>query len=104
MCWFRRAVFHRRYVPIKSVDRFKYLEGIVTSDCSINAELITQIQAVSSEYGRLRERFFDSYDLTLSIKLKVSIKYLTPLLTYGCETWTLIDKTSVNSAQSSNVI
>ena len=35
-------------MPIKSVNRFKYLGSIVTSDCSVNAELITRIQAVSS--------------------------------------------------------
>ena len=34
-------------MPIKSVNRFKYLGSIVTSDCSVNAELITRIQAVS---------------------------------------------------------
>ena len=76
-------------MPIKSVNRFKYLGSIVTSDCSVNAELITRIQAVSSAYGRLRERVFDSHDLTLSTKLKVYVQCLTPLLTYGCETWTL---------------
>ena len=76
-------------MPIKSVNRFKYLGSIVTSDCSVNAELITRIQAVASAYGRLRERVFDSHDLTLSTKLKVYVQCLTPLLTYGCETWTL---------------
>lgn len=76
-------------MPMKSVNRFKYLGSIVTSDCSVNAELITRIQAVSSAYGRLRERVFDSHDLTPSTKLKVDVHCLTPLLTYGCEAWTL---------------
>ena len=76
-------------MPIKSVNHFKYLGSIVTSDCSVNAELITRIQAVSCPYGRLRERVFNSHDLTLSTKLKVYVQCLTPLLTYGCETWTL---------------
>ena len=76
-------------MPIKSVNRFKYLGSIVTSDCSVNAELIARIKAVSCAYGRLRERVFDSHDLTLSTKLKVYVQCLTPLLTYGCETWTL---------------
>ena len=76
-------------MPIKTVNRFKYLGSIVTSDCSVNAELIAPIKAVSCAYGRLRERVFDSHDLTLSTKLKVYFQCLTPLLTYGCETWTL---------------
>ena len=75
--------------PIKSVNRFKYLGSIVTNDCSMNTELITRIQALSSAYGRLRERVFDSHDLTISTKLKVYAQCLTPLLTYGFEIWTL---------------
>lgn len=75
--------------PLKSVSQFKYLGSIVTSDGSVNAELITRIQALSSAYGRLRERVFDSHDITISTKLKVYVQCLLPLLTYGCETWTL---------------
>ena len=75
--------------PIKSMNRFKYLGSIVTNDCSMNTELITHIQALSSAYGRLRERVFDSHDLTISTKLKVYAQCLTPLLTYGSKTWTL---------------
>lgn len=75
--------------PLKSVNHFKYLGSIVTSDGSMNAELVTRIQALSSAYGRLRERVFDSHDITISTKLKVYVQCLLPLLTYGCETWTL---------------
>ena len=86
--WSRRTVFHWRYTnqkrkPFQISREYRYQR------CSVNAELITRIQAVSYAYGRLRERVFDSHDLTLSTKLKVYIQCLTPLLTYGCETWTL---------------
>ena len=57
--------------PIQSVNRFKYLGSIVTSDGTVDVELITRIQALSAAYGRLRDRVFDSHDLTLSTKLKV---------------------------------
>ena len=76
-------------MPIKSINHFKYLGSIVASDCSVNAELITRIQAVSCAYSRLCESVFDSHDLTLSTKLKVYVQCLTPLLTYSCEAWTL---------------
>ena len=89
MCIGSEEQFFINGMPIQSVNRFKYLGSIVTSDCSGNTELITRIQAISSAYGRLRERVFDSHDLTLSTKLKVYVQCLTPLLTYGCETWTL---------------
>ena len=71
--------------PVKNVNRFKYFDSIVTSDCSVREELVTRIQAISTAYGRLRDRVFDSHDLTPSTKLKVYTQCLTPLLTYGCE-------------------
>ena len=89
MCIGPEVTFFIDDVPIKNVSRFKYLGSIVTSDCSMNAELVARIQATSSGYGRLRERVFDSHDLTVSTKLKVYVQCLMPLLTYGCESWTL---------------
>ena len=74
---------------LKNVNRFKYLGSFVTSDCSMKVEITTRIQAVSSAYGRLRKRVFDSHDLTTPTKIKVYAHCLMPLLTYGCETWTL---------------
>ena len=74
---------------LQNVKRFKYLESIVTRDCSIKEELIGRIQAVSSAYGRLRNRVFDSHDLTPSTKIKIYVQCLIPLLTYDSETWTL---------------
>ena len=75
--------------PIQSVNRFKYLGSIVTSDGTVDAKLITCIQALLAAHGRLGDRVFNSHDLTLSTKLKIYTQCLTPLLTYGCETWTL---------------
>ena len=75
--------------PIKNVTQFRYLGSIANKDCSIKEELITRIQSVSSAYGRLRERVFDSHDLTISTKLNVYVQCLTRLLMYSSETWTL---------------
>ena len=77
------------HITAFGVNRFKYFGSIVTSDCSVREELVTRIQAISTAYGWLRDRVFDSHDLTPSTKLKVYTQCLTPLLTYGCETWTL---------------
>ena len=44
---------------LKNVNRFKYLDSFVTSDCSVKEEITTRIQAVSSACGRLRKRVFD---------------------------------------------
>ena len=50
-------------IPIKSVNRFKYLASILTSDCLTKVKLITRIQALSAAYDRLRDRVFNSHDL-----------------------------------------
>lgn len=76
-------------VALKNVKRFKYLGSYVSSDCSVREEITSRIQAVSSAYGRLRSRVFDSHDLTPSTKIKVYSQCLMPLLMYGSETWTL---------------
>ena len=90
---------------LQNVKRFKYLGSIVTSDCSIKEELIARIQAVSSAYGRLRNRVFNSHDLTPSTKIKVYVQCLIPLLTYGCETCTLYRHNIITSSvQFNNVI
>lgn len=75
--------------PLQNVKRFKYLGSFVSKDCSMKEELTSRIQAVSSAYGRLRSRVFDSHDLTTSTKIQVYNQCLMPLLMYGCETWTL---------------
>ena len=91
-------------MPITSINCFKYLGSIVTSDCSVNAELITRIQAVSCAYGRLRERVFDSHDLTLLTKLKVCVQCFMPLLTYIVKPGQCIKTTSISFVQFSNDI
>ena len=71
---------------LKNVYRFKYLGSFVTSDCSMNVEITTRVQAVSSAYDRLQKRVIDYHDLKTSTKIKVYTHCLMLLLTYGCET------------------
>ncbi|XP_057296128.1 uncharacterized protein LOC130625064 [Hydractinia symbiolongicarpus] len=86
------AIFSNSSFELINVKRFKYLCSFVSRDCSMKGELTVRFQAVSSAYGRLRNRVFDSHDLTTSTKIKVWKQCLLSLLLYGNETWTLYHK------------
>ena len=89
MCIGNTADFYVDGIKLVNVPHFKYLGSILSSDCSMRAELTSRIQAVSCAYGRLRKRVFDSRDLTVSTKIAVYNQCLMPLLLYGSESWTV---------------
>ena len=89
MCMGPEVIFFVDEIPLKNVDRFKYLGSFVTKDCKLQVELTSRIQATSSAFGRLRHRVFDNRDLTISTKIAVYKQCLLPILLYGSETWTL---------------
>ena len=89
MCIGNTADFYVDGIKLVNVTHFKYLGSILSSDCSMRAELTSRIQAVSCAYGRLRKRVFDSRDLTVSTKIAVYNQCLMPLLLYGSESWTV---------------
>ena len=89
MCMGPEVIFFVDEIPLKNVDRFKYLGSFVTKDCKLQVELTSRIQATSSAFGRLRHRVFDNRDLTISNKIAVYKQCLLPILLYGSETWTL---------------
>ncbi|EDO34006.1 predicted protein [Nematostella vectensis] len=60
MCIGNTADFYVDGIKLVNVTHFKYLGSILSSDCSMRAELTSRIQAVSCAYGRLRKRVFDS--------------------------------------------
>ena len=77
------------HVKLKTVERFKYLGSYVNQACNLKAEITARIQAVSSCYYNLKERVFDSHDLTTFTKISIYKQCLLPILLYGSETWTL---------------
>ncbi|PFX30561.1 Protein sidekick-1 [Stylophora pistillata] len=89
LCIGNTAEFFVDGTKLANVDLFKYLGSYVSSDCSMNEELVSRIQATSCAFGRLRKRVFDSHNLTAPTKVAVYNQCLMPLLMYGSETWTL---------------
>jgi hypothetical protein len=72
---------------IEEVKYFNYLGSIVNDRANMDEEITNRLNAASRSFWRLRERVFDSHDLTLSTKIAVYKAVVIPTMTYGCETW-----------------
>ena len=73
--------------PLVRVDCFKYLGSYLSSAADIDHEVKSRISAASRSFGRLRDRVFDSHELSLSTKLLVYRAVVIPTLLYGSESW-----------------
>lgn len=77
---------------LKTVDSFKYLGSVISSDGSLDGEIAARISKGSQALGRLRNRVLNHHNVTLSTKLKVYNAVVLPSLLYGCETWTIYQR------------
>lgn len=70
------------------VEQFKYLGATVTADNNITEEIKGRVQSANRCVYSLKD-LFKSKTLTRYSKLKVYTTVIRPILTYGCETWTI---------------
>ena len=64
MCTGPDVTFEIDGQPLKNIDHFQYLGSHLSADCQMNYTLKSRIQAASCAFGHLRERVFDSHDLS----------------------------------------
>ena len=50
---------------------FTYLGSIISSDCSVDTEIINRIGKASASFGQLRERVYLNRDLSIKTKMSV---------------------------------
>ena len=74
---------------LKAVNEFRYLGGLISSNCSIDADITSRIAKASATFGRLSRRQWNTWDVHLSTKLVVCKAAVTPVFLYNCETWTM---------------
>ena len=77
---------------LKTVDSFKYLGSVISSDGSLDSEIAARISKASQALGRLRNRVLNHHNVTLSTKLKVYNAVVLTSLLYGCEAWTVYQR------------
>ena len=75
--------------PLKVTNKFMYLGAILSSDCSIDAELCSRIGKASSAFAKIREKVIRSHNLSLTTRVAVYKAICLSVLLYGCETLTL---------------
>ena len=76
---------------LRNVYNFKYLGSIFSADGSNEVDVKRRIALAKQRMGALRHIF--NSDLPLSLKLKIYKTAICSLLTYGCEAWTIDEKT-----------
>ena len=77
---------------LDNVFRFKYLGSTFTADGNQHFDIDERIAQAMQRCGTLRH-VFGSPSLSLSLKLRLYVAAVCSVLIYGCETWTLDDKT-----------
>ena len=77
---------------LKTVEHFKYLGIVISSDCSLDREISARINKASQALGRLRTRVMNHRSIKLPAKIKVYRAVVLTSLLCGCETWTLYRK------------
>ena len=74
---------------LKTVDHFKYLGRVISSDGSLDKVISARICKASQALGRLKTRVLNQHNIRQSTKLKVYRAVVLTSLLYGCESWTL---------------
>jgi len=77
---------------LENVFKFKYLDSLFAADGSEDFDVNSRIVMAQQRCGQLRP-LFDSDDLGPVLKVRLYVTAVLSLLTYGCETWLLTDKT-----------
>ena len=88
------------HVKLKIVERFKYLGSYVNQACNLKAEIIARIQAASSSYYNLKERVFDSHDLTTFTKISVykqCLQFFYMVAKHGLCTYTKLNSCALSN-------
>lgn len=70
------------------VQRFKYLGAVITADNDVTEEIKNRIQSANRCLFALN-KLIKSKNLTRSSKIKIYKSIVRPVITYGCETWTM---------------
>ena len=73
---------------LASVDNFRYLGSLISSNLSLDAEINARIGNAATVMSKLQKRVWENKNLTLNTKMKVYQACVLSTLLYGSETWT----------------
>jgi hypothetical protein len=70
------------------VEQFKYLETTLTNQNSIQEEIKSRLKSGNACYHSLQNLLSSSL-LSKNLKIKIYRTIISPVVLYGCETWSL---------------
>jgi hypothetical protein len=76
-------------IPLKVVERFKYLGSTITTDNRVDVEIGNRIRNACVSFGKLEERLWARTGIKTSTKCQVYGAVVIPALLYSAETYTL---------------
>ena len=77
---------------LEKVNLFKYLGSVISANGKMDDDIIERIGAASRLFNSIRQPFLNKKEVTKKTKLAVYKSTFVPTLTYGCESWTLTEK------------
>ena len=87
-----QCTLHVSGVPLKQVEKFKYLGVLFTSDGRSNAELSCRIGQAGAILKQLGRSVIRKAELGVKAKLSVFNSVFVPTLTYGHEIWVMTER------------
>ena len=73
---------------LRQVQQFKYLGVLVTSDGRCRSEIKSRIGQAKTSFLKMKSIICNN-SLSIPIRMRVIQCYIEPILTYGCESWTM---------------
>uniref|UniRef100_A0A0L8HW41 Reverse transcriptase domain-containing protein n=1 Tax=Octopus bimaculoides TaxID=37653 RepID=A0A0L8HW41_OCTBM len=74
---------------LKTASSFTYLGSIISNDAKMDKEIESRIRKVSSTFGKLYHRLWNSHNVSLKVKVNAYKSVVLTSLLYGAESWTL---------------
>ena len=87
-----RYKLHSYSLPIKQVDKFKYLDYLLTPDGKCITEIKRRITAAKVTFKRLSS-IMTNRNIKMDTKFRIIQTYVWSVLLYGCELWTVTNNT-----------
>ena len=78
---------------IHVVDAFKYLGSHLCKTCTDTLDVSSRIQSGAKAFGALKKYLFSSNNISAVAKRVVHVTIVLSILLYGCEWWSLTEKT-----------
>ena len=72
---------------LKEVSSFRYLGSVLSDYCDLGEEVQRRIGLAAASFGKLSNRIFHNWSLSLRTKVKVYRAICISILLYGCEAW-----------------